>query len=259
MKNNLEEYSDPISYDIENDAYNGELKLLIEWAIKQGGPIIDLACGTGRMTIPLAQKGFKLIGVDIHGGMLERAKEKADVANAQIDWLEQDCTELQIEQKSPFIFMVGNSFQHFHSNDQQNLVLRSIHNHLKTDGIFIFGSRFPNADELLQPSIEEYWKTYIDTVAGKKVDVYTISDYDPIEQIQYYTTIRKFMDDDNVVEERKTNISLRYTYPKEMERLLFQNGLEIIHVYEDWNGSPLSKDSNEMIYVCRKSAEVSYL
>lgn len=60
------------------------------------------------------------------------------------------------------------------------------------------------------------------------------------------------MDDDNVVEERKTNISLRYTYPKEMERLLSGNGLDILHVYEDWNRSPLSKDSDEMIYVCRK-------
>ncbi|SDM89613.1 Methyltransferase domain-containing protein [Psychrobacillus sp. OK028] len=252
MINNQEEYSDPVSYDIENDAYTGELDLLTEWAIKQGGPIIDLACGTGRMTIPLAQKGFNLIGVDIHAGMLELAKKKADEANIQIVWLEQDCTELQIELKSPFIYMVGNSFQHFHSNEQQNLVLRSIHNHLEKDGIFIFGTRFPNADELLQPSTEEYWKTYTDTVENKKVDVYTISNYNPIEQIQHYTTIRKYLDEGNVVDQRKTNISLRYTYPKEMERLLSENGLDILHVYEDWKKTPLSKNSYEMIYVCRK-------
>lgn len=252
MNNNLEEYSDPISYDIENGAYTGELNLLTKWAIKQGGPVIDLACGTGRMTIPLAQKGFELIGVDLHAGMLEHAKKKAEDLNIQIEWLEQDCTALQIDQKSPFIFMVGNSFQHFHSNEQQNLVLRSIQNHLEIDGIFIFGTRFPTADELLQPSTEEYWKTYTDTIENKKVDVYTISEYDPIEQVQHYTTIRKYMDDDNVVEERKANISLRYTYPKEMERLLSENGLDILHVYEDWNKSPLCKDSDEMIYVCRK-------
>ena len=252
MVNNLEEYNDPISYDIENDAYTGELNLLTKWTIKQGGPIIDLACGTGRMTIPLAQKGFELIGVDIHAGMLELAKKKANEIVIQIEWLEQDCTMLQLDKKSPLIFMVGNSFQHFHTNEQQNLVLRSIHNHLEKDGIFIFGTRFPNAEELLQPSTEEYWKTYTDTVENKQVDVYTISNYDPLEQIQHYTTIRKYMDDSNVVEERKTNISLRYTYPKEMERLLTENGLDILHVFEDWKGSPLNVDSNEMIYVCRK-------
>ena len=251
LKNNLEEYDDPISYDIENDTYTGELKLLTEWAIKQGGPIIDLACGTGRMTIPLAQKGFELIGVDLHAGMLGRAKKKAEEVKIQIDWLEQDCTTLQLEQKSPLIYMVGNSFQHFHTNEQQNLVLKSIHNHLEQNGVFIFGVRFPNAEELLQPVTEEYWKTYTDTVENKKVDVYTISDYDSMEQIQHYTTIRKYMDNDNnVEEERKTNISLRYTYPKEMERLLTENGLEILQVYEDWNKSSLSRDSDEMIYIC---------
>jgi len=252
MVNNLEEYNDPISYDIENDAYTGELNLLGNWAIKQGGPIIDLACGTGRMTIPLAQKGFELIGVDIHAGMLELAKKKANEIFIQIEWLEQDCTMLQIDKKSPLIFMVGNSFQHFHTNEQQNLVLRSIHNHLEKDGIFIFEMRFPNAEELLQQSTEEYWKTYTDTVENKKVDVYTISNYDPLEQIQHYTTIRKYLDDSNVIEERRTNISLRYTYPKEMERLLSENGLDILHIYEDWKESPLSRGSDEMIYVCRK-------
>ena len=148
--------------------------------------------------------------------------------------------------------MVGNSFQHFHSNEQQNLVLRSIYNHLEKDGIFIFGTRFPSADELLQPSTEEYWKTYTDTVEDKKVDVYTISNYDPLEQIQHYTTIRKYLEDHHVVEERKTTISLRYTYPKEMERLLSENRLDILHVYENWKESPLSRNSDEMIYVCRK-------
>jgi len=252
MNDNLDEYNDPISYDNENDAYTGELNLLTKWATKQGGPIIDLACGTGRMTIPLAQKGFDMIGVDIHAGMLELAKKKADEANIDIGWLEQDCTILHVGLKSPLIYMVGNSFQHFHTNEQQNSVLKSIHTHLVKEGIFIFGIRFPNAEELLQPRTEEYWKTYTDTVENKKVDVYTISDYDPLEQIQHYTTIRKYIDDDKVIEERKTNISLRYTYPKEMERLLIENGLDVLHVYKDWNESPQSRNSDEIIYVCRK-------
>ncbi|WP_396021035.1 class I SAM-dependent methyltransferase [Cytobacillus firmus] len=45
--------------------------------LKTGGPIIDLACGTGRATIPLARKGHHLIGVDTHSGMLDLAREKS--------------------------------------------------------------------------------------------------------------------------------------------------------------------------------------
>ena len=250
---NLEEYDNPVSYDIENDAYIGELSLLEEWATKIGGPIIDLACGTGRLTIPLATKGFNLIGIDIHAGMLEQAKKKSEKLNLQIDWVEQDCTQLALKTKTKMIYMVGNSIQHFHTNESQNQLLSSVHNHLEEDGIFIFGTRFPNAEELLQPSIEEYWKTYTDPTCNKEVDVYTISSYDALSQIQHYTTIRKYKNSDGSVEnENKTNISLRYTYPMEMYRLLAENGLTILHVYSDWNGKPISNDSSEMIYVCKK-------
>lgn len=251
---NLEEYDNPVVYDIENNAYVGELPLLVEWASKKDGPIIDLACGTGRITIPLANKGYNLIGVDLHAGMLELAKKKMEESNLQIEWITQDCAQLDLNYKSPFIYMVGNSIQHFHTNESQNQLLTSIHRHLMEDGIFIFGTRFPSAEELLQPSTEEYWKTYKDITCHKEVDVYTISNYDALSQIQHYTTIRKFKNEDsNVVDEKRTKISLRYTYPKEMERTLFQNGFDILHVYKDWNGTPISNDSYEIIYVCGKA------
>nr|WP_093270698.1 class I SAM-dependent methyltransferase [Psychrobacillus sp. OK032] len=250
---NLEEYDDPVSYDIENNAYLGELPFLMEWASSKGGPIVDLACGTGRITIPLASKGFKLIGVDLHAGMLEQAKKKAQELDLQIEWVEQDCTQLELNLTSPLIYMVGNSIQHFHSNESQNMLLSSIHKHLVEDGVFIFGTRFPNAEELLQPSTEEYWKTYFDTTCDKNVDVYTISNYDALNQIQHYTTIRKYKNGlGKIVDEKRTNISLRYTYPKEMERVLTENRFDILSVYKDWNGTLISNDSYEMIYVCRK-------
>lgn len=253
---NLEEYDDPVSYDIENNAYLGELPFLMEWASKKAGPIIDLACGTGRITIPLASKGFDLIGVDLHAGMLELAKQKAKEQNVHIEWVEQDCTQLDINCKSPLIYMVGNSIQHFHTNELQDKLLSSIHQHLEEDGVFIFGTRFPSSEELLQPSTEEYWKTYNDPNCNKKVDVYTISNYDALNQIQHYTTIRKYKTDDGkMVDEKRTNISLRYTYPLEMERILSDNGFHIIRVLKDWKGNPISNDSYEMIYVCKKVGE----
>ena len=113
---NLEEYDDPAAYDQENGQYLGELPLLLEWAGKVDGPIIDLACGTGRLTLPLAEEGYSLIGIDIHEGMLEQAAIKARELNLDIEWLQQDCANFQAGVKSPFMFMVGNSLQHFHTN-----------------------------------------------------------------------------------------------------------------------------------------------
>lgn len=250
---NFEEYDNPILYDIENNAYSDDVKFLTKWAAKTEGIIIDLACGTGRATIPLAMEGYKLIGVDLHSGMLNEAKKKASALHLQVDWIEQDCSELELNVKSNLIFSVGNSFQHFLTNDAQDGLLTSVNKHLETKGIFIFGTRFPTAEELLQPSTEEYWKTYTDKESHHKVDVYTISRYESLNQVQHYTTIRRYKDQiGEIVKEVKTNISLRYVFPKEMERLLFSNGFEILHVYKDWNETPLTNDSEQMIYVCQK-------
>ncbi len=251
MSTNTEEYDDPILYDKENEAYLPELPLLVKWVEKSGGTIIDIACGTGRVTIPLAKRGYDLIGVDVHKGMLDEAKKKS--ADHSIQWIEQDCTNFQLEMKSRLIFSVGNSFQHFLTNEAQDGLLSSVNKHLEMDGVFIFGTRFPSADELLQPSTEEYWRTYTDQDTGDIVDVYTISNYDSLNQIQHYTTIRKYKNiDGEFVKEKRTNISLRYVYPKEMERMLKMHGFEIVSVYRDWDENPLTNESYQMIYVCRK-------
>lgn len=254
---NAEEYHDPILYDKENESYAPELPFLLKWASKSNGPIIDLACGTGRITIPLAKNGYELVGVDIHNGMLEEALKKAGNLKVPIKWVEQDCAKLELDLKSSLLYSVGNSFQHFLTNEAQDGFLSSVNKHLEMSGIFIFGTRFPSAEELLQPNTEEYWRTYIDSDSLQKVDMYTISQYDSLNQIQHYTTIRKYRNKDGkIVDEKRTNISLRYVFPKEMERLLIAHGFEIVHVFSDWKETPISQNSYEMVYVCRKAKSI---
>lgn len=252
---NFEEYHDPVLYDQENDCYTEDVPFLLKWAAKTEGTIIDLACGTGRATIPLAEKGYKLIGVDVHTGMLNEARRKSTTLHLDIDWMEQDCTKLDLKLKSKLIYMVGNSFQHFLTNEAQDGLLNSVAKHLELGGVFIFNSRFPNTEELLQPSTEEYWWTYSDNRTQNTVDVFTISEYDSLNQIQHYTTIRKYKNlDGEVVDEKRTNIQLRYVFPKEMKRLLHAHGFEIINVFQDWKETPITNDSYTMIYVCKKFA-----
>ncbi|WP_311315396.1 class I SAM-dependent methyltransferase [Neobacillus mesonae] len=226
LKTNSEEYDDPILYDKENEEYIEDLSYLMKWASKsEGEPIIDLACGTGRATIPLAKLGYKLVGVDIHKGMLCEGRKKSSKLKLQIEWVAQDCTKLNLNIKSNFIFSVGNSFQHFLTNEEQDGLLASVNKHLEIDGVFIFNTRLPSTEELIQPDTEEYWKSYIDKNTQNKVDVYTISNYDSLSQIQHYTTIRKYINkEEKIIDEKRTNIRLRYVFPKEMERILLFNG-----------------------------------
>ncbi|MGE7840940.1 hypothetical protein ACQKNX_09110 [Lysinibacillus sp. NPDC093712] len=80
-----------------------------------------------------------------------------------------------------------------------------------------------------------------------------VSHYDSLNQIQHYTTIRKYKNSDGqIIDEKSTKISLRYVFPKEMERMLLDNGFEIVTVYQDWDETPATNDSYELIYVCKK-------
>ena len=75
--------------------------------------ILELCCGTGRLTIPIAKDGYNIKGVDYTLSMLERAKEKAFQAGLKIDFIEADIRELNLGEKFDFIFIPFNSILSF--------------------------------------------------------------------------------------------------------------------------------------------------
>jgi SAM-dependent methyltransferase len=248
---NLEEYADPELYDIEN-AYDDDLELLLRWAAAQGGPVIDLACGTGRTTIPLAEAGHRIVGVDIHGGMLARARAKARERGVAIELYEQDCADFSVPVQAHLISMTGHAFQAFLTNEDQDRLLRAVRRHLAEGGVFIFDSRFPALDELTQPEEELPWRTLIDQ-HGRAMHESTIARYDPLAQVQHWVTIRRFESVPGLVEEERSNIWLRYTHPLEMRRLLNQHGFDVVAIHGDWNQALLARDSYDMVVIARKS------
>lgn len=248
-QNNLEKYNDPQYYDLEYQSYLEDVPLLAEWSDRQQGTIIDLACGTGRVTIPLAKLGHKLIGIDLHEGMLNQAKEKTMNTSLSVEWILQDCTKFFLPLTANLIYMTGNSFQHFLSNDSQNQLLESVSKHLDSSGIFIFNTRFPILSELAE--VEQTTKVYIDK-RNRKIREHTKEYYDSLTQILHCTSLREILDGTEVKKFEEDSISLRFVFPLEMERLLTQNGFIILESYSSWRKSPLSNDSSEMIFICRK-------
>jgi SAM-dependent methyltransferase len=74
---NLEDYEDPVIYDDENKDFEPDWPFYLSLAQQVSGSVLEMGCGTGRVTIPLAQKGIDMTGLDIVPGMLARAQEKA--------------------------------------------------------------------------------------------------------------------------------------------------------------------------------------
>jgi ubiquinone/menaquinone biosynthesis C-methylase UbiE len=245
---NLEKYENPERYDELYGKYQDDLLYMMEYATGMEDLIIELACGTGRLTIPMAKNGLNMVGIDLHDGMLSRAKQKAAHEQLSIIFEQQDCTKLELAYKSPLIFMTGNSFQHFLTNESQDALFHSVKKHLLSNGEFIFDTRNPILAELAV--VEEYEERYIN-IDNQTVIEKHFEEYNHETQILNCITETIILENEEVIHKAKDSISLRYVFPMELVRLLENHDFELIHLYGSWKKEAYTKDSISMIVHCR--------
>ncbi len=154
---NLEDFRDPEAYDAENDL-GPEGAFFLELASAQGGPVLDVACGTGRLSIPIAQSGIEVVGVDLCAPMLARAREKS--GGLPVEYIEADCRSFDLGRRFAFALMTGHAFQGMLTEDDQWTLLRVVHRHLVADGRFAFETRNPGAASLTTHGKREPWCRY---------------------------------------------------------------------------------------------------
>ena len=255
--NNLEEFSDPINYDLADPSDTG-VAFYSALAREAGGPILELACGTGRVTIPIARLGFPVTGLDIVPGMLEQARNKS--AGLPIRWVEGDARAFDLGEQFRLIFLTGNAFQAFVTNAEQAAVLQQVQAHVHDEGLFAFETRNPLLPNTAPPAglfvtletrtEEQHWPSFVNAT-GQEVRVSTTQEYDHLAQIVHLTGYKRWYEG----KQERTTISrtaLRYTFPQELTALLHCHGFSILRQYGDWNDVPLSATSPSIISVCRK-------
>lgn len=249
---NLEEFRDPETFDLEDEGYYDDFPLTEQWARALGGPLLDLACGTGRMALRLAASGYQVTGVDIVPEMVARARQKAAAQALSIKWVVADARTFQLNKQFPFIFMLENAFQFFLTRADQEAMLARVREHLLPEGCFLFETRNPsprNLSQVRHPAPPKY--TLPD---GGQLVAAEEQYYDPMTQIQHYTRHLTFLHPGGQREEKTLYTDLRYVYPQEMEALLFYNGLRIRACYGSWQQEPLTATSPSMIAVCQRCA-----
>lgn len=220
-----------------------------QWARSIDGPLLDLACGTGRMALHLAAQGHQITGVDVVPEMIQRARQKAASQAASIEWMVADARSFQLNKQFSGIFMLMNAFQFLLTRQDHEALFARVREHLQPAGYFLFETRNPspqNLFELRHPDGEKYT-----TPDGGQLVVTEEQYYDPITQIQHYTRYLKFIRTGGQVEEQTHRTALRYVFPQEMEALLFYNGFKIHSCYGNWQQEPLSATSPAMIYICQ--------
>jgi len=144
------------------DVYDGmntdltDLKFYQKWLPKNKDVrILELCCGTGRLTIPIAKDGYNICGVDITSSMLEQAKLKASDNGLEVEFIEADIRTLDLPEKYDLIFIPFNSIHHLYQNKDLFQALNVVKNHLKENGLFLLDCYNPNIKYMVESENEQ--------------------------------------------------------------------------------------------------------
>ncbi|MBL8344925.1 MAG: class I SAM-dependent methyltransferase [Rubrivivax sp.] len=254
---NLEEFQDPVNYDLEEIPGSEDRIAMIRAAVTaQGSTTLELACGTGVVTLPLAAAGQHATGVDLSRPMLEHARTKAAAMGLDgcTSWHHADARQVRLPGHVASAVLTGNAFQAFLTDADQQALMATVHAHLEPGGLFVFETRNPSGHPLRDITVWEPWFEYRST-EGHRVHVGGTQRWDAATRVLHWTTERRWTDAGTGQPHRRTaRIACRFTAPDELAGLLAAAGFAIERQFGDWDGSPLSADSPEIITFCRRAA-----
>lgn len=240
-------YDDAEFYDLEFATRDHEIPFFLEQARRAQGPVLEVGCGTGRITVPLAQAGVNVTGLDVMPSMLRRAARRAHDCQVAVDWIEQDCRDIRTAQRFALIFSAHNSMGHLHDLDSVVAFLTSARRALASDGTLILEVSNRDVAELSCPSgASRHIKSFQDAV-GRCVEVWSTPSYDAATQIvRFHLDYRR----DGTVA-HSNQVSMRCFFPEELLAVCRLAGLEVVRRYGDYNASLFVSTSPKQILLCR--------
>jgi SAM-dependent methyltransferase len=212
-----------------------------------GGPVIELACGSGRLTIPLAADGVEITGLDQSSSMLEAARRRAAQENVQASFHQGDMRNFDLGQKFNLIFISTNSFCHLLDLDGVESCLRTARNHLAPEGRFIIDIFTPSARMLARSESEAASVGEYDDPDGKgRIFVIETHHYNVATQVNHSTW--RFTNRDTG-ESWQQPFNLRMFYPQEIDALLHYNGFTIENKFGWYDETPYGEGAPKQLIV----------
>ena len=238
---------DPNIYDVMN-RNEADLFFYRRWLPmnKKDSSILELCCGTGRLTIPIAKEGYDISGVDVTPSMLERAKMKATKEELNIEFIEGDIRNVALSKLYDLILIPFNSIHHLYSNEDLFNAFTVVKKHLKTDGHFLFDCFNPNIQYIVEGEQEEKVIAEFISEDGREIYIKQKMHYDKhsqINRIKWHYYIDGAFDSIQ-------NLDMRMYFPQELDAYLKWSGFKILHKFGSFEDDPFDDNSDKQIFVC---------
>ncbi|MGC2194583.1 MAG: class I SAM-dependent methyltransferase [Terriglobales bacterium] len=252
-KTSMPLYRDGRHYDALNSFLVADIPFYVDEAGRANGTVLELACGTGRLAIPIAQSGVDVVGLDLSPSMLEHARAKAKHAGRDIQLIEGDCRRFELGRKFALIFMAFNSMQHLHDHASLAGLFTSVRKHLAEGGRFVFDVFNPSI-AILARSAEDrrLEREYADPDGQGTIAFEHTMNYDDatqVSRIKCYFTWRGENGEER--EFRLEDLHLRCFFPQELDLLVRSHGFEIVEKFGNFERKPFASGDQKQVVVCR--------
>jgi SAM-dependent methyltransferase len=203
------------------------------------GRALELAIGTGRVAVPLAERGVSVTGIELSTPMVARLREKADAATIPV--VMGDMSVAQAEGRFSLVYLVFNTISNLLTQDEQVACFANAARHLEPGGRFVV--------ELWVPELRRL-PPGVPATVGVHEDGYLLVDtYDTLRQhvVSHHVTY----DESGGREARIGRSPHRYIWPAELDLMARLAGLALEDRYADWDRSPFTADSPSHVSVYR--------
>ena len=231
---------DPIAriYDPWSRSVTEDVAFYVEHARSSGGPVVELAVGTGRIAVPIAEAGVRVIGVDTSPEMLALARAAARAAGVEelVDLRLGDLREPPVPERVPLALCPFRSLLHMPDEAAKLQALRAAHSLLESDGRFVFDVFAPTRED-----IEETHDRWLEREPG----IFERAVWDESAR-----TLSLSVRSGEVA----ATFELHWLSLPEWLRLLDLAGLEVESVYGWFDRRPHGGEDEDMIFVCRRQS-----
>lgn len=244
-------------YDLEHADYQGDIALYTAFALA-GGPILELACGTGRCLLPLAAAGHDVTGLDLSEEMLAIAREKVAGAGLteHVHLQRGDIRTFDLGRRFSLIFIALNSLMHLPTQEDQRTALARAAGHLENDGRLVLDLFNP---ETALPDAGKEGQLFLHCLkllpGGKHLLHFQSPSVDPGRQVISMANYYDEIDPDGAVKRWVAPFSLRYLTRAEIELLLPAAGLETEAIYGTYELDPFVSESPRLLVVARRASQ----
>jgi len=247
-------------YDLKYSQIDLDLGFYHEMARRAGAnpKILELACGTGRVALPLLEAGFKVTGLDISEKMLDIARAKVEETGEpsiimSSKFVQGDMRHFDLKEQFDLIFIALNSFQHMLTQADQLACLQVARQHLAPVGRFIVCVYNPEEKESYPADGRVEFEQQLENPEnGNSVQIFLSTVAEPTEQIRRYTYFFDEVSPDGSLKRTTAKLSLRYSYRFELQLLLEKAGFSIEDFYGSYEFDEYGPGSDKLIYVCRR-------